>query len=119
MNQPRDDLRQFAIGGLGLALPANGDARDAAQAVELIRALRDQLHAMSHRLVVLECQDAAGATGWASAIRHQAAALRLDISEAQFLIDRLQRRHLNGNGHGRPRLSEQPRPSDRIATRRW
>ena len=38
----------------------------------------------------------------ASAIRCEAAALRRDIHEAQFLIDRLERRYLNGNGHAQP-----------------
>jgi hypothetical protein len=79
------------------------NARDVAQAVELVGALRDQLHEMTHRLVLLECHDVPGTNGPASAIRCEAAALRLDISDAQFLIDRLQRRHLNGDGHAQPR----------------
>ena len=76
--------------------------RDAAQAVELVRALRQQLHEMTYRLAWLECQDATGTNGRASAIRCEAAALRLDISEAQFFIDRLERRYLNSDGHAQP-----------------
>jgi len=78
------------------------DDHDAAQAVELVRALRDQLHQMTHRLVWLECQDVTGTNGRASDIRCEAAALRLDISQAQIFIDRLQRRYLNSNGHAQP-----------------
>ena len=102
------------------------DRRDAAQAVELVRALRDQLHEMTHRLAWLERQDFTGRNGGASAIRCEAAALRLDISEAEILIDRLQRRYLNGDGHAQPRRpAEQPgrsvarnraRPSPRLTT---
>ena len=85
------------------------DEHDAAQAVELIRALRDQLHEMTRQLSRLERLGVIGANGRASAtIRHEAAALRRDISKAQFLIGRLQRRYLNGNGHAQP---EQPRRS--------
>jgi hypothetical protein len=68
-------MREWGFdGGLDLAQPANGDARDAAQAVELVHALREQLH-------------------------EEAAALRRDILEVQFLIDRLERRYLNGDEH--------------------
>jgi hypothetical protein len=79
------------------------DQRDAAQAVELVRALRHQLHDMTHQLVRLERQDATGASSRASAIRCEAAALRRDINEAQILIDRLQRRYLNSDGHAQRR----------------
>jgi hypothetical protein len=86
------------------------DEHDAAQAVELVRALCDQLHAMIRQLSRLERQGVTGTNGRASAtIRREAAALRRDISKAQFLIDRLQRRYLNGNGRARP--PEQPRRS--------
>jgi hypothetical protein len=85
------------------------DQRDAAQAVELVRALCDQLHEMTRQLARLECQDVTGTNGRASAIRCEAAALRRDIHEAQFLIDRLERRYLNGYGHAQPRPPEQPR----------
>jgi hypothetical protein len=75
------------------------DEHDAAQAVELVRALCNQLHEMTRQLSRLERQGVIGTNGRASAtIRHEAAALRRDISKAQFLIDRLQRRYLNGNG---------------------
>ena len=79
------------------------DQRDAAQAVELVRALRDQLHEMTHQLVRLERLDVTGASSRASAIRCEAAALRRDINEAQILIARLQRRYLNSDGHAQPR----------------
>jgi hypothetical protein len=97
------------------------DDQAAAQAVELVRALRDQLHKMTRQLARLEREDVTGTNSRASAIRHEAAALRVDIGEAQFLIDRLERRYLNGNGHAHPRLPEQPRRSADlgIAIRRW
>ncbi|HEX4559056.1 MAG TPA: hypothetical protein VH166_07695 [Mycobacterium sp.] len=71
------------------------DERDAAQAAELVRALRDQLNEMTRQLVRLERQHVSGKSSQASAIRREAAALRLDISHAHVLIDRLQRRYLN------------------------
>ena len=80
------------------------DERDAAQAVELVRALRNELHEMTRQLVRLECQDLTGTSSRASAIRCEAAALRRDINEAQTLIDLLQLRYLNGNGHAQRRL---------------
>jgi hypothetical protein len=73
------------------------DERNAAQAVQLIRALRNQLHKMTRQLAWLERIDVTGTTSRPLAIRCEAAALRLDISEAQFLIDRLQRRYLDGD----------------------
>jgi hypothetical protein len=87
------------------------DERNAAQAVQLIRALRNQLHKMTRQLAWLERIDVTGTTSRPLAIRCEAAALRLDISEAQFLIDRLQRRYLNGDGHAQPRRPEQARRS--------
>ena len=87
------------------------DGRDAAQAVELVRALRDQLHKMTCQLAWLETQDVTATNGRASGIRHEAAVLRRDISEARFLIDRLERGYLNGNRPAQPRLPEQPRRS--------
>jgi hypothetical protein len=77
-------------------------ARDVAQALHLVRALRDQLHEMTRELVRLERQDVTGTNGRASAIRCEAAALRRDINEAQILIDRLQRRYLNDDGQAQP-----------------
>jgi hypothetical protein len=76
--------------------------REVAQAVYLVRALRDQLHEMTRELVRLERQDVAGTNGRPSAIRCEAAALRRDINEAQILIDRLQRRYLNDDGQAQP-----------------
>ena len=76
----------------------------AAQAVELVRASRDQLHCMTTHLARLERQDVTGGKG--RAVRMEAAELRRDIKEAQALIDQLQRRYLNGlrglGGRGRP-----------------
>jgi hypothetical protein len=71
---------------------------DTAQAVELIRALRQQLHEMTTRLARMERQGAADGNERARATWLKAAALRIDITEAQVHIDRLQRRYLNGNG---------------------
>ena len=70
------------------------DEVDAAQAVELIRALREQLHQMTHQLAWLDRQDLTGNGTRASAMRCEAAALRRDINEAKVYIDRLQRRYL-------------------------
>jgi len=69
----------------------------AAQALELVRALRHQLHEMTAQLAWLERQDVPGRNGRACAMRQEAAALRRDIKQAQFFIDRLQRRYLNGD----------------------
>ncbi len=80
------------------------DEVDAAQAVELIRALREQLHQMAHQLAWLDSQDVSGTNSRASAIRSEAAGLRRDINEAKVFIDRLQRRYLNGDAHA-------PRPT--------
>jgi hypothetical protein len=75
------------------------DEVDAAQAVELIRALRDQLHQMTHQLSGLDRHDVVGTNGRASGFRSEAAALRRDIDEAKGLIDRLQSRYLNSDAH--------------------
>lgn len=80
------------------------DEVDAAQAVELVRALRDQLHQMTHQLAWLGRQDATGTSSRAAAIRSEAAALQRDINEAKIFIDRLQRRYLNGDARARPRV---------------
>jgi hypothetical protein len=80
------------------------DERNAAQAVQLIRALRNQLHKMTRQLARLECQPVTDMHGRASAIRCEAAALLRDISKAQFLIDRLERRYLNGEVSLIPRV---------------
>jgi hypothetical protein len=70
---------------------------EAAQAVELIRALRYQFDKMTAQLARIERQDVTARNARACAMRLEAAALRRDIQEAQFLIDRLQRRYLNGD----------------------
>jgi hypothetical protein len=75
-----------------------------AQAVELVRALRDQLHRMTTRLATVERLDVTGRTN--REVRMEAAELRQDIKEAQALIYQLQRRYLNGDGSGRPRNSQ-------------
>jgi len=84
------------------------DDQAGAQAVELVRALCDQLHKMTRELAWRERQDVTGRNGRAW-VRREVATLRLVISEAQFLIDRLERRYLNGSGQAR--LPEQPRRS--------
>ena len=75
------------------------DQRDAAQAMELVCALREPLHEMTCRLVRVERQGFTGTNSPASAIRCEAAELRRDISEAQILVNRLERHYLNSNGH--------------------
>ena len=74
------------------------DGRDAAQAVELVRALRAQLLRMTGQLAWIERQDVTRSKGRAWVMRVEAAALRRDINEAQILIDRLQRRYLDDDG---------------------
>jgi hypothetical protein len=73
-----------------------GDCQ-AAQAVELVRALRQGLREMTKRLAWVERQDVTARNGPACAMRTEAAALRRDITEAELLIDRLQLRYLNGD----------------------
>jgi hypothetical protein len=68
---------------------------EAAQAVELVRALRHQLHEMTTQLARVERRDVTGRKG--RAVRMEAAELRRDLKEAQALIDQLQRRYLNGD----------------------
>jgi hypothetical protein len=87
-----------------------------AQAVELVRALRHELHEMTTQLAWVERQDVPGRNGRA-AMRLEAAALRRDIKEAQFLIDRLQRRYLNGDGKSGARDSQLS--SSSAGSRRW
>ena len=71
--------------------------REVAQARELVRAVRHELHEMTTELAWVERQEVTGRNGRASAMRMNAAALRRDIQEAQALIDRLQRRYLSGD----------------------
>jgi hypothetical protein len=68
---------------------------EAAQAVELVRALRHQIHEMTTQLARVERQDVTGRKG--RAVRMEAAELRRDLKEARALIDQLQRRYLNGD----------------------
>jgi hypothetical protein len=76
-----------------------GDS-DAAQAVELIRALCDAIDEMTRRLAWLESRGA----------QLEAAALRQDVNDAQTHINRLQRRYLNGDRRARARqLAKQAR----------
>ena len=79
------------------------DTHDAAQALELVRALRDQLHEMTNRVTWLQRESANSSTSRAAAIHLEVAALRRDIAEAQMFIRRLQRRYLTDNGHGQAR----------------
>jgi len=70
-------------------------ASEAAQAMQLVRALRDQLNELTAQLAQVERQDVTHMKkGRAAAVRLHAAALRRDIKEAQALIERLQRRYL-------------------------
>ncbi len=94
------------------------DEVDAAQAVELVRALRDQLHQMTHQLAWLDRQDSTGNNSRASAIRSEAAALRRDITEAKFFIDRLQRRYLNRDEQARRRAHDRRARSMVVCTAR-
>ena len=66
---------------------------DAAQAAQLVRALRDQLREMTAQLTWADSRDVPGPHGHAT--RLDAAALRRDIAEAQLHIDRLRRRYLH------------------------
>ena len=87
-----------------------------AQAVELVRALRDQLHYMTSRLAWVEHQDVTGSTS--RALRMEAAELRRDIKEAQALIVQLQRRYLNGHLSATTRNSTHPSSSS-AGSGRW
>jgi hypothetical protein len=83
------------------------DAHDAAQALELVRALRDQIHEMTNHLTCLESESDNSPTRRAPATRLEMAALRRDIDQAQMFISRLQHRYnLNDNGHGRARRQQ-------------
>jgi len=81
--------------------------RDTAQAMELVRALRDQLREMTRRMARLEDHLDGGA-----AVRLEAAGLRRDIHEAQRHIDRLERHY----GLGRD-AQAQPSPPPRRQAR--
>jgi hypothetical protein len=81
------------VGCEGLSVVGGSQA---AQAVEFIRVLQVQLRNLTSQLAWVERQ---GATDRSSReMRLEAAALlRLDITEAKVLIDRLQRRYLGGD----------------------
>jgi hypothetical protein len=79
--------------------------RQAAQAVELVRALRHQLRDMTSQLAWAE-RHGVGRNRRAREMRMEAAALRRDIQEAELLIDQLRRRYLNGDEKSRTRGSE-------------
>ena len=79
---------------------------EAAQAVELVRALRQKLDEMTTQLAWLERQGVTGRNGRACAMRLEAAALRRDIRQAKVLIDQLRLRYLNGNGESATRDSQ-------------
>ena len=66
--------------------------------MELVRALRHQLHEMAAQLAWVESQDVTRMNGSSHArCAWKQAALRRDIREAQVLIDRLQRLYLSGD----------------------
>jgi hypothetical protein len=66
---------------------------NAAQARELLAALLEQVSVMTPRLVRAEREGACGDSSRARTIRREAAALRRDVGQAQFLIERLRRRY--------------------------
>ena len=76
----------FRYAAVGATIRFMGDC-DSAQAMELVRALHDVVDEMTRKLAWLEHCGA----------RLEAAALRLDINEAQMHISRLQRRYLGGD----------------------
>jgi hypothetical protein len=78
------------------------DTHDAAQALELVRALSHQIREMTVKLTRIERQAAHSSIRHSAALRSEAAALRRDIDEAQMFIGRLQRRYLYSNGHAQP-----------------
>ncbi|HEY3995232.1 MAG TPA: hypothetical protein VGM40_04650 [Mycobacterium sp.] len=85
---------------------------DAAQAVELVRALRAKVDEMSVQLALVEHRAvSARSASMALALRSEAAALRRDIAEALFLITRLQHRYPNVDDYTRqPPRRPQPKP---------
>jgi hypothetical protein len=93
---------------------------EVAQAVELVRALRDQLQRMTTRLARVEREDVTGRTNRDA--RMEAAEPRRDIKEAEALIYQLQRRYLNDDGNAsrnpQPRRNSPPR-AVRHGSGRW
>jgi regulator of replication initiation timing len=84
------------------------DARDAAQAFELVRALREQVHEMTTQLDRLQRQSLTSSISRAATLRSEIAALRRDINEAQMFISRLRRRYLPDNGDRHATRPERP-----------
>lgn len=68
---------------------------DPAQAAELVRALREQVREMTHRLGGVERRYVPGLDG--HPLRLEADALRRDIAEAETHVNRLCRRYLSGD----------------------
>ena len=62
-----------------------------------------QLLEMTSQFVWIERQDVTSRNGRAWAMRVEAATLRRDITEAQILVDRLQRRYLGDGGPAQAR----------------
>jgi hypothetical protein len=83
-------------------------ARDAEQAFELIRALREQVHEMTTQLNSLERRSPMNSGRRAATVRSEIAALRRDINEAQMFISRLRRRYLPDNGDRHVTRPERP-----------
>jgi hypothetical protein len=69
---------------------------EVAQALELVHVAPSTARD-DPQLAWVERQDVTGRNGRACAMRMEASVLRREIQEAQFLIDRLQRRYLNGH----------------------
>lgn len=88
---------------------------DAAQAVELVRALRAKVDEMVVQLALAEERTVTTSSArMGSALRLEAAVLRRDIAEALFLITRLQRRYPNVDEHTQhPPRPAQPKPRRR------
>jgi hypothetical protein len=84
------------------------DARDAEQAWELVRALRDQVHGMTTQLNSLERRGLTNSITRPGTVPLEIAALRRDTNEAQMFISRLQRRYLPDNGDGHATRPERP-----------
>jgi hypothetical protein len=83
-------------------------ARDAEQAFELIRALREQVHEMTTQLNSLERRGPMNSISRAATVRSEIAALRRDINQAQMFISRLKRRYLPDNRDGHTSRPAQP-----------
>jgi hypothetical protein len=93
------DRLRFRDGAVDATMHRMGE-RDAAKGVELVRAVCDPLHKMTHQLTWLERRGA----------RREAAALRQDVNGAQIHINRLQRRYLDRDSHAPARqLAKQAR----------